>query len=617
MMRQMRENTKWIMLITAAAFVALMVFEWGMDMSGQSAGGGNVGRVGSTNVSVQHYQSVYRNLYDQISRAQDRPVSQAQNREIEDMAWNEVVDQILIQMELERRGIAVSDDEIRQAARFSPPPGFRDEPAFQTDGQFDPQRYQEWLAQIAAYDPQTLYQLEQYYRDVIPRSKLMRQIMSGVFVSDRELWQAWRDRNEAVEASYLSLRADDHVADDEVPVSREEIERYYRDNRDEFAVPARADVRYTWISKAPTAEDSAAVRERAEELRRELIEGADFADVADRESADRASAAQGGSVGTIRPGDVPAAFEAAALSLPVGEIGEPVRTSFGWHIIEVTDRDDEAEEAEVRHVLLEIERSDDSEIRLLTRADSLESLGRTRTIADAASELGLPVFEGEITEEFAILAGVGRAEEGQDWIFEDREGVGAVSPVFESGEAFYMLEILDEAPAGYLPLAQVAAEIEDQLRLERKIDRTREIAREIVAELRDGPALEEVAARRGLEVQSAGPFTRSDEFVPGLGSRNAAVGAAFGVPEGEVGGPVRVDDRFVIVRVDRKIEAEREAWEAQKEVQRAQMTAQLRQARLERWLEGLRETVRIVDNRAEFFRRAEEQADAPQMPMVL
>jgi peptidyl-prolyl cis-trans isomerase D len=612
MMRKLRENTKWIMLITAAAFVALMVFEWGMDASGQSGGAGDVGRVGSTGVSVIDYQNIYRNLYDQVQRAQDEPISSQQNREIEDMAWDEVVNQILIQKELQRRGIRVTDEEIRQAVRTSPPEEFRTDPAFQTDGQFDPMKYQQFLAQ-AAQDPQFLNQLEQYYRDIIPRSKLVRQLSSGVYVSDEMLWKAWRDRYETAEASFLAIPAHEWVADVEVEVTRDEVERYYRENRQEFAVPAAAQVRYAWLPKAPTAQDSLAARERADEVRQRLLDGESFEDLADLESDDRATAPDGGRMAPFTRGERSPAFEEMAFSLPVGEISEPVMTDRGWHVIEVLSRGED--EVEARHILIAIQRTDESEIRLLTRADSLEAMGRNMTVADAGRELGVGVREGEITEDFAILAGVGQADEGQDWIFEEREGPGAVSPVFENRQAFYMLEILSQSRAGYLPLEEVAGEIESRIRLQKKLDQTLEDARAIVAEVKDGVPLEEAAQRHGLRVEETGPFTRTD-FVRGLGAMNAAVGAAFGTPEGGVAGPVRVGDRVVILRVDLRTEADREEWEAQKAIQRAQMTAQLRQARLDRWLDGLREVTRIRDSRAEYFRRAEEMADQPQIPMA-
>ena len=110
------------MVVTALAFVALMVFEWGMDASGQSSGGlGEIGRVNSDAVMYTEYMAAYRNLYDEVQASQEEPISSQQNTEIEDAAFDEVVNQLLIRQELRRRGIGVSDQEISQAAQLSPP----------------------------------------------------------------------------------------------------------------------------------------------------------------------------------------------------------------------------------------------------------------------------------------------------------------------------------------------------------------------------------------------------------------------------------------------------------------------------------------------------------------
>ncbi len=613
LMRQMRQNTKIIMLVTALAFVALMVFEWGMDMSGQSAGG-DLGRVGNQTVSVNIWQDTYRSIYDQVSRSQNEPISSQQNREIEDMAWDEIVNQILIQQELRRRGIRVSDEEIRIAARMAPPPQFRNEPAFLTDGQFDLQKYQAFLSQ-AAGDPLFLRQLEQYYREVIPREKLIRQVTAGIFVSDEELWDEYRARNERVQATFFTLDPQRWIADGEVEVTRREVETFYRENRDDFAVPARAEILYATVSKQITAADSAWSLERAHEVRQEILDGEPFGDVARRESADRGSAMEGGNLGSFRRGQMVEVFEEAAFSLPIGEVSEPILSQFGYHIIEVLSRDEE--QAEARHILIPVSRSDDDEFELLRLADDIEAAARNRPLTEVAGEFGLELQQGEITEEFAFLPGVGVAGEGQDWIFEDMEGPGAVSPIFETSEAFYILEILREYPSGYLSLDDVADDITAYLRSRRKMEMGMERARALAGEIRGGSAtLEEVAERLGSSVESPEPFTRV-QFVPGLGTRNPAIGAAFGASEGEVVGPVRADGRIVFLRVESREEASRESFEAQKEGQRQQVLSAMRQNRIEQWLAGLREITRIVDRRADFFRQQEEMADRPQIPLAL
>lgn len=120
MMRQMREVTKPIMLLAAIAFVGLMVFQWGMDITGQSSGGlGEIGSVNREAVSYDAYMATYRNLYDQVQRGQELPITSQQNKELEDAAFDEVVNSILIRQELRARGITVTNAEISQAAQVS------------------------------------------------------------------------------------------------------------------------------------------------------------------------------------------------------------------------------------------------------------------------------------------------------------------------------------------------------------------------------------------------------------------------------------------------------------------------------------------------------------------
>jgi hypothetical protein len=217
-MRQMRDNTKWIMLIVAVAFVGLMVFQWGMDITGRTAGSlGEIGRVNGEPVPYEMYQTVLQNLYQQTQAVQQEPISALQNKELEEAAWNQIVETILIQQELERRGIGVTDEEIRQAARFQPPTEVRTNPIFLTDGQFDLAKYQQFLQTSA--DPTLFLQLEAYYRELLPRGKLLRQLASGIFVTDVELWDRYRDAHETVQVRFVPFDPTQRMPDDSVTVT--------------------------------------------------------------------------------------------------------------------------------------------------------------------------------------------------------------------------------------------------------------------------------------------------------------------------------------------------------------------------------------------------------------
>jgi peptidyl-prolyl cis-trans isomerase D len=607
MMRQMREATKPIMLLAAIAFVALMVFEWGMDATGRSSGGlGEIGRVNGDPVMYDAYMAAYRQIYEQVQAQQEELIGTQQNKEIEDRAFDEIVTQILITQELERRGITVTAQEISEAAQFSPPDYLRPQFVDQS-GNFNLAAYQSFLGTLP---PEQLLILEAYYRDVIPRSKLLRQVAAGIWLSDAELWQQWKDQNQLAEIRYVPLNPATRYPDSEFTIPAADVRAYYRTHEDEFTIPARATVRFAVLDKTPTAADTAAARAEAADLGRQISEGEDFAGLARLESADQASAPVGGDLGVFPRGRNIAPFDSAVFEGPMGLQPEPVRTSFGFHVVEVMERWG-ADSAQARHILIPIERTDDSELRLLSRADSLEDLTEEVGLEQAAARMGLTVQTADITLDFPFIAGAGQISEGADWAFEDA-APGDVSPVFETSAAFYALELVQAEPEGVLPLETATPAIESTLRFERKMERARAEAQQVVDRVRGGAALANVAAEVGLEVRVAGPFARED-FVPGIGRYNAVVGAAFGLPVGQVSDVVSTATNQYVLEVLQRTEPDSAAWREQLPQQRQQAEALMQQQRLQEWIEALRANARIVDRRAIVLAPVDE--DAVQMPM--
>ena len=609
MMHQLREKTKAIIIVVAVAFVGLMVLEWGMDLTGRSSAqltGGELGRVNGEPITYEQWASVYQSLYNQRQAASPEPISSADVRELEDAAWDQVVIQTLISQELRRRGITVTRDEIAQAARFAPPPEFYSNEMFQTDGQFDLQKYHQFLASPVVND-QLLLQLEAYYRDLIPRSKLMQQIAAGAFIPDGELWRLWRDQHDSVRVRYVAIDPNAAVPDDAVSVSDAEIEAYYRANREQFARPGQAVVRLVTLDKTPTAADTAAALERANALRQEILDGADFAEVARRESADSGSAAWGGDQGTFgRDDNLVAPFADAVWSLPVGRIGEPVQTAYGYHVIRVDRRD--ADSVAAHHILVPIERTPDSEIALLETADSLEILGERVTLDQAVETLGLPMpRQVTLNQEVPFVPPLGRLAEGADWAFGAEASPGDVSPLFETSTAFYMLELVERTPAGVLSLEEATPAIRARLIAQKKLERARASGQEVVDLIRAGRSLQEVATAAGLEVRETEPFTRVS-FVPGLGRANAAVGTAFGLRPGQTSGLVEADGMLYIIEVLERTDADRAQFEEQRDFLRARMTAGIEQERVRRFLDDLRSRARIRDNRDAVLRAPAQQA---------
>lgn len=611
MMRQMRDNMKWIMLVTAITFVGLMVFGWGMDITGRSSAassGGELGRVNGEAILYQEWITAYRNLYEQQQRQRPgEPISAAMNREIENAAWDQLVMQKLVNQELRRRGIEVTEEEIRQAARFAPPPEMTNNELFMTNGQFDINKYHQYLSSPSV-DNQLLMQLEAYYRDVIPRSKLFYQVTSGAYMTDAQLWRVWRDARETAKARYIAIDPEAVVPDASVTVSAKEVQDYYDKNEADFKRPATARVRYLTIDRAPTAADSAGALQRARDVRATAL--TNFEEAA-KISADSGSARQGGKLGPVRRGQTVPSFEQAAFSLPVGQVSEPVLSQFGYHIIKVDARTDEA--AETRHILIPIVRSAQNEEALLNRADSLQDLGQDGSLHEAAQAMRLRVREGELNDSTPFLPAVGPADDAAQWIFRDAE-VGEVSEVFETPQVFYMVELVSKTPEGVLPLKDARAEIEQKLKGQKKLVRAKEFARTVLDKIRAGSTLEQAAQSSQLAVAEAGPFTRV-EFVPGLGRGNAAIGTAFGLKPGQVSNVVEAEGVLFIIQTTEKKEADRAEFDKEKEAARGRLTQALSEQRWNEFLTALKENAKIVDNREELQQQQQQQQNAPAGPL--
>ena len=605
MMRQMRDNTKWIMLLTATAFVLLMVFQWGMDITGRTSGSlGEIGRVNGSPVQYEAYMGAYRNLYDQTQIAQTEPISTQQNRELEQAAWDQMVDGLLIRQELDRRGIDVTDEEIRQAARFQPPAEFRENPAFLTEGSFDLVKYQQFLTNSA--DPMLFLQLEAYYRDVLPQGKLMRQVATGIFVTDAELWERYRDVHETTLVRFVPLNPAQRVPDDSVSVTDAEMETYWEDDQDQFEVPARASVKLLTLPKAPTNADSSAANLRAETLLNEIRAGASFDSVGNRE-ATAVQPVTFQDLGTFGRDAMMPAFDTAAFSAPVGRATGPVQTSFGYHLLLVSRRTGDS--ATAKHILVPITRTEESETAILILADSTENLAEDMTLDEVGRIMGFDVETSELNDAFPFLPGVGTASDGSDWAFEEAEP-GDVSEVFENDQAFYALELVSTTPGGVTPLEQAKGTIRTLLLLEKKLAVGTAEAQRLVEQIRSGVTLTDAAAEVGLQVSAPGPFARQD-FVPVLGQRNAAIGAAFGLAIGNVSDPIPTQQNvFVMEKLD-QTPADSTLWMAQKQNQRQALTGLIQQQRLQDWIQGLRTAARIIDRREEVLRPMDEQASTP------
>ncbi len=149
----------------------------------------------------------------------------------------------------------------------------------------------------------------------------------------------------------ISIQADNVLAStlakkvaDETQLTDLDLRAYYNSHKDEFeeAQGSHILIRFKG-SRVPLKPNEKDLTEpealaKAQEIRAKIVGGADFATLAKAESDDTGSAAKGGELGTVRHGQMVPPFDKAAFSLPIGEVSEPIRTDFGYHVIKITSR---------------------------------------------------------------------------------------------------------------------------------------------------------------------------------------------------------------------------------------------------------------------------------------
>jgi peptidyl-prolyl cis-trans isomerase D len=607
-LQQMRSAAKWIWLFIVACFVGGFLFVQTSGLLGreQITTSTVVAEVNGVDIPYLTWVNLSNAMAQQQERATGKGLTLDERRQVDEQAFEQLVTSVLLQEEYRKRGIGVTDDEIRLAAQLSPPPDLMQNPELQTDGKFDIEKYQRLLRSPAARQQGLTLQLENYYRNEIPRTKLFDQLASDVYVSDAKLWNAYRDVHDSAQVSFVTFEAMS-VPDSAVRVSDEEIKAYYDRNKERFRRGGRAVLSLLTIPRTITAEDSAQARARALALREEIVKGAKFEDVAKRESADSGSGANGGSLGMSGRGRFVGEFEKAAYTLRVGELSQPVITNFGYHLIKIDSR--KGDSIDVRHILVPIQQGDSSAAQTDRKADQLARLAASSTERErfdsASKSLGLPIQTVQAFEGQPVLSERGIVPSVSAWAFGGVR-VGETSELFDAENAYYLAR-LDSLREGGIPsIAEVRDEVRAMLIRKKKSETLMPTATTFAKEAAAN-GLEEAARARNLQVQKSPVFSRG-MFVPGLGRLNAAIGAAFGLPIGAVSDPVLTEEGVYVMRVERRIEANREEFEKQKAQQREQATAAMRQARVRGYLDAMRRNAKVDDRRKQLSAAARAQA---------
>jgi len=609
MMQTFRNSAK----VAGAIFALLMLIFvlTSVDWSGLTKST-SVGKINGQSVDTRTFQGFVQQSIDNRQRDLPTSLTLEERHQIEDQVWEELIQNRVLETEYERRGISVSTDEIVQAIRNSPPADFRNVPEFQTDSQFDMNKYQRWLT--SSVGAQYLPALEAQYRDQLRRSKLLRVVAADIYLSDAALWEQYRDENEQVKVAVTAIIPRNAVPDSTVKLTDEEVTAYYRSHQDDFKRSRTAFLSFVALPRLTNASDTAFARARADSAKAAILAGEPFADVARRESSDSVSAAAGGDLGEWTKGSMDPAFDSAAFAMPLKKVSQPVLSQFGFHIIEITSR--KGNKAKGRHILIPIEVAGDHRDHLDAEADSLERLAAERedpaALDTVSKALSLPIGRtGGVQEGTRVQVGNLVVPDAGAWAFGGSKP-GHTSPVIETSFAFYIFRIDSVQAAGVPPLAQVRPAVEFALRNDKKKQLVKPKAEEYLKRLANGESMAAAAKAMNLPNREFGPFSRVN---PPL-TDPMVVGSAFGLEKGQRSGLLDTPDGMYVMESLERVPADSAKFVKELDEYRTKMIDMARQARVRGYLAALRQSAKIVDNRARLRQQQQEAAETQQPPVT-
>jgi peptidyl-prolyl cis-trans isomerase D len=541
MFKLLRSKAKvmyWFIAVTFLGFMAIggmTSFNMSCLTGGPNMGDGTVvGSVNGQSISAQDYDFTVRQQTAVMrQQAPTGDLTANQYATARERAWDMLVRNALIEQAVADRKIKVSDQEVLDTFQNNPPmqllDGYRDQ-----NGAIDLERYYADLQNPEA----DWSRAEEFVRAVyLPQMKLMEEIAADAYVSDEEVREEYVRQTGRAVAEYMGQAFGD-IGDGFEP-DEAAVTAWYNGHPQDYARPARARVEVVRFNKEASDADYEDVRQFMLEIREQILTGQKTFEVAAAEYSEDGTAAAGGDLGTFDRKRMVAPFTEAAFGLPVGEISEPVRTRFGYHLIEVLEQGVNQETGEVyevhaRHILLRVTPGPATLDLLREGAEAFASRVDGKSFAATASAEGFELLSPEPFIKGRDIPTLPMTMAGANWALAAR--AGAVSPVFENEQFLYVVHKAEALPADTSPLEDVRGQVVLALRQQHNVEAARAKLAPAVGEVQMGTSMAVAAANHGLSHAVTDTFTINGN-VPNVGYGTpfnaAAINGAVGqvVPE--------------------------------------------------------------------------------------
>jgi parvulin-like peptidyl-prolyl isomerase len=390
-MTRMRDSMPVILFGLLIAFVITIVFEWGMDYLGMRGGQADViGTVDGTKIHYKDFADMVKNVADNQKSQNGTEPDEAQMTQIREQVWQNMVTQQLLEKEVERLGITVSDQELVDWVRGETPPEDLRRYFIDSTGQFRRDVYEQFLASPNQFvrDPsgadkefgtKWLKQYEQGLRQRRLQEKLQSVILASVRVNEGEVRGRFDEQNTRYSALYALFDAMQLVPDSAVTVSDADVKQYFNENPDQYRVEATRKLKYVLFLERPSASDSTGRKKDIDDAAAKARSGADFLQLV-YTYADKPD-----SGAFFRHGELSPSLEAAVFAAAPGGLVGPIEDADGYHLLKVLEqRPGKEEYVHASHILLPLEGGKDTAATKILAKAIMQQLQAGKDFAELA-----------------------------------------------------------------------------------------------------------------------------------------------------------------------------------------------------------------------------------------
>ncbi|RKZ33685.1 hypothetical protein DRQ33_03715, partial [bacterium] len=449
-MKKLRDKMGIIFLIVAILFIGMIIFQWGMNITGaRKTESENIIAMVNNKDKIE-YSQYAREFENQIQNAYNRGqnVNEFITADMREQAWHSLINRTILKYEFEKKLAAgYTGTQVYQLLKRNPPEWLRNQPQFQNqEGQFDYQKYIDLLnQQTVDWRP-----VEQAVASNLPYTKLQELISSATYVTMPEAMDQYIFENTRMRGEFLIFQSDTYPVN--VDTSEQALRQYYNQHKDNLVEEPYIKYKYVEIPFEPSKRDSVEVKKDVDSVYAKLQAGDDFEMLAEAYSQDINSARQGGELGWFERGQLVPEFEEVATQLDSGEISEPVLTQFGWHIIrslgcEVSE-DTVAGTADtmwhLQHILFRIEPGFETADSLDRLAQAVREFAIKEGIEKAGEKFGLEIIESPEVNPQGAIPGIGLRTLVNEYVM--TKGEGAIPDVVKSQGAYYVLQAVEIVP---------------------------------------------------------------------------------------------------------------------------------------------------------------------------